>query len=179
MKNKSLIFLMLFILVSILIVLFYSFTQSTLHIDKQNNQMSKLTIAKDLDITTTDIRYIQYDESTTCLYVLYQSGGYTSLQIYKSNSLFKNYFTHYGASSSASKAINAYTSLSETAGTVVIFGDNTILNADRYSFVNSGKEYTKEIEQEYFIHIYMINEMTDIETSGYIYDVNGDIISML
>lgn len=157
---------------------------TTSYFIREDNYSDALNVVSErAKVNPEDINIIKIKIEQNQLFVLYLNNKAHTMHllILKRVGFLTNYYLFNGESST-SRDIDTYNYKGPTendGGIIVVYGNNTTINAYSYMFMNSGKTYRRVIKSDYFIHVYLIDKMIDTSSSGYLYSENGQIISLL
>lgn len=116
------------------------------------------------------------DESGEYCAVLYETGGEQELLILKKK--LGTAFEYFGGASS-SQAVSTYHYGDEKETLIIIYGDNTQLNAASYTFYNDGNAYQKEDLGSYILDVYVLEVSGDMSSGGHLYDQSGNEVAII
>ena len=194
-KLQRLVVKAIIVLVVIALPLSYFFINSnTSTIREGNFQEAKMAVAKYLDngAITETIEILHVTNNGDCVFVLYRDNGFNKggLVVFEKYGTFSNKYravARFSIEPGVSKPVligksgvyAAYKGLPNYLTYGVVFGFNEDKQAHSYTiFLNSTTEYSRVIEDDYFIHIYYINRSGD-HIQGLIYNDDGEIIQWL
>ena len=133
--------------------------------------LSRSTGSDDISILQTAA-----DGSRKYCAVLYEAGDEDKLLVLKQKS--GTAFEYFGEASS-SQPVSTYNYGDEYETLIIIYGDNTQLNAASYTFCNNGSEYQKDDLGGYILDVYLLEPSGDPSSSGYLYDPSGNELAIL
>ena len=133
--------------------------------------LSRSTGSEDISILQ-----VAADGSGKYCAVLYEAGDEDKLLVLKQKS--GTAFEYFGEASS-SQPVSAYNYGDEYETLIIIYGDNTQLNAASYTFCNNGSEYQKDDLGGYILDVYLLEPSGDPSSSGHLYDPSGNELAIL
>lgn len=110
------------------------------------------------------------------LAVLYNDGVDDKLFILEQDKIFKNRYIYFGGGHHTATFATYNGSDSEYGTLIIVYGNNSELQAYSYQFVNDGTQYEKQNIGQYIVDIYILNESKSISCEGHVYDSNNALI---
>ena len=124
-----------------------------------------------------DVSILARDYEKDLLAVLYSDGlDDGKLFILEQDEIFKDRYRYFGGANHTA-TFATYNGGHPKYGTlIIVYGNNSELQAYSYQFVNDGKQYEKENIGQYIVDIYILNQSKSISCEGYVYDSNNALI---
>ena len=180
----------LVILIATILFFVNQFVIYTIHGDSLTEaQKAAAKYLKGKEGLGADIEALAMTQEGDYLVVLFKDNesGAVGIVIFETLGIFDNkYKTNAVESWSLTKQIDVYNESgthkwaeSGNGSLIVVYGINTDIQAHSYKFVISGDEYSEVIENDYFVHIFLIDESTDETVNGNLYDAGGQVIRAL
>jgi len=135
------------------------------------------------DFTGLDIEQIELHKVTETgdfLFAFYQTNDLSDIRVLCLEKNLWGAFTFAG-SSSTDKQVNMY----QRGGNeliVIIYGDNKVLNAKKYSFEYKNREYSNDITERYFLDLFKIanqDNKSSLVDACYFYDAQGNELATI
>ena len=124
-----------------------------------------------------NVNILARDYEEDLLAVLYSDGlDDGKLFILEQDEIFKDRYRYFGAGNHTATFATYNGSDSEYGTLIIVYGNNSELQAYSYQFVNDGKQYEKQNIGQYVVDIYLLKESKNISCEGYVYDRNNNLI---
>lgn len=133
------------------------------------------------------IQYISDNDNANEISILKtsQSGEFFAI-LYKFNdsvrlfilekTIIPNYYRRLGGSHTG-QSFGTYNFADSKGALIIVFGDNSVLNASKYSIMNEGITYSEEIkDMDFVLRIFHIPDSNDTGSDFYLYDSNNNQI---
>ncbi len=139
-----------------------------------DKELEKL-ICKEQGVDDVSILARDYEEDL--LAILYSDGlDDGKLFILEQDKIFKDRYKYFGAGNHTATFATYNAGDSEHGTLIIVYGNNSELQAYSYQFVNDGKQYEKQNIGQYIVDIYILNESKSISCEGHVYDSNNALI---
>ena len=189
---KKILFLIVAVVIIALPVSYFFLNRITSTIHEGNFHEAQIAVGKYLDKKTSDIEVLQMAEEAGHVFVLYRDNpsDEVGLTIFMKYGTLRNKYRAMGRFSAGVETsthipigktgyYGAYKELPNHLSFGVVFGCNESNQAHSYTvFLNSSTEFSRIIDERYFIHIYYLNRHND-RIQGDIYNEAGEVIQSL
>jgi hypothetical protein len=178
-RELLVISMVVIIFLSIICLVYY---QSTYCIRKNNLEDISCVLEERLGLSSLNFSVLCVKDVMPYKFISYEYNGVIGLYVFKQTRFLSNRFIFYGHSFSGSKSINTFSYMERWPSCfsmVVVYGNSVETDIFSYSITILDSTYERNVNSSSFIHIYINDRDESLKYNGYIYDMKGNLISLL
>ncbi|HWT76475.1 MAG TPA: hypothetical protein VN258_17395 [Mobilitalea sp.] len=144
------------------------------HSVDNKNEFALMRFIEERD-NVSNISIIKQSDYENIHSILYTCNGSIKLFIMEKSTISNRY--KYFDGSGGSSGFGTYNCFDSNGVLIIVYGDNSSLNASKYAMENGTVTYLENIENiDYVLRIYRFPRSFDMNSNLYLYDSNGGLI---